>query len=61
MELNDFKVLISKEEIDNRLSELAKEIEKDYEGKEIVVVCVMRGACFFIVNLKLKIKNYIKY
>lgn len=61
MDLLDFKVLISKEQIENRLSELAKEIEKDYEGKEITVVCVMRGACFFTVNLTLKIKNSIKY
>lgn len=61
MELKNFKELISKEEIENRLCELAKEIEKDYEGKEITVVCVMRGACFFAVNLTLKIKNLIKY
>ena len=61
MDLNDFKVFISKEEIEERLDELAKEIEKDYEGKEITVVCVMRGACFFTVNLTLKIKNLIKY
>ena len=61
MDVNDFKVLISKEEIENRLCELAKEIEKDYAGKEITVVCVMRGACFFTVNLTLKISNLIRY
>lgn len=61
MDLNNFKVLISQEEIENRLCNLAKEIEKDYKDKEITVVCVMRGACFFAVNLTLKIKNSIKY
>lgn len=61
MDIKDFKVFISEEEIENRLCELAKEIEKDYEGKEITVVCVMRGACFFTVNLTLKIKNPIKF
>lgn len=61
MNFRDFKVLITKEEIENRLSTLANQIEKDYEGKEITVICVMRGACFFAVNLTLKIKNLIKY
>lgn len=61
MDIKDFKVFISEEDIENRLCELAKEIEKDYEGKEITVVCVMRGACFFTVNLTLKIKNSMKF
>ena len=61
MDSNNFKVLISKEEIENRLCTLAKKIENDYIDKEITVVCVMRGACFFAVNLTLKIKNSIKY
>lgn len=61
MDSNNFKVLISKEEIENRLCTLAKKIENDYKDKEITVVCVMRGACFFAVNLTLKIKNSIKY
>lgn len=61
MDLEDFKVFISEEQIEKRLCELAKQIEKDYEGKEITVICVMRGACFFTVNLTLKIKNPIKF
>lgn len=61
MDIKDFKVFISEEQIENRLCELAREIEKDYEGKEITVICVMRGACFFTVNLTLKIKNPIKF
>lgn len=61
MEEKDLKVFISQEQIEKRLCELAKEIEKDYEGKEITVICVMTGACFFAVNLTLKIKNSIKY
>lgn len=61
MDLKDFKVFISEEQIEKRLCELAEQIEKDYEGKEITVICVMRGACFFTVNLTLKIKNPIKF
>lgn len=59
--MEHFNVLISQDDLQKRITELAKEIEKDYEGKEITVVCVMRGACFFTVNLTLKIKNFIKY
>ena len=51
-----FKVLISQEEIQKRLYELAEQLDKDYEGKEITVICVMRGAAFFTVDLTLKIK-----
>ena len=40
----NFKVLISKEQLEKRIEELAKQIDEDYLGKEITVVCVMRGA-----------------
>lgn len=57
----NFKELISKEELDKRITELAEEIDKDYQGKEITIVCVMRGAVFFTVELTLKMKTKLKY
>lgn len=59
--MENFKVLISEEQLQKRMEELARQIEKDYEGKEITVVCVMNGAIFFTVQLTLKIKNAITY
>jgi hypoxanthine phosphoribosyltransferase len=56
-----FKVLISQEQIQKRLYELAEELDKEYEGKEIVVISVMRGAVFFTVDLTLKMKTKMKY
>lgn len=56
-----FKVLISQEEIQKRLHELAEQIDKDYEGKEVTIVSVMRGAVFFTVDLTLKMKTKLKY
>lgn len=47
----DLKVLLSEEEIQNRLKELAKEIDGYYQGKEIIVLCVLRGAIYFMVDL----------
>ncbi len=55
------KVLISEEEIQRRLYELAGQLDKEYEGKEVTVVCVMRGGVFFTVDLTLKMKTKLKY
>ena len=57
----NFKELISKEELDRRIEELAKEIDEDYLNKELTIICVMRGAVFFAVELTLKMKTKLKY
>ena len=57
----NFKELISKEELNKRIEELANQIDKDYLGKEITIICVMRGAVFFAVELTLKMKTKLKY
>ena len=57
----NFKELISKEELNKRIAELAQQIDKDYLGKEVTIVCVMRGAVFFAVELTLKMKTKLKY
>ncbi len=57
----NFKVLISEEKLQERIKELAEQIDKDYKGKEITVICVMRGAVFFAVELTLKMKTKLKY
>lgn len=50
----DLKVLLSEEEIQKRLGELAREIDDYYQGKEIIVLCVLRGAIYFMVDLTKK-------
>lgn len=57
----NFKELISKEELDKRIEELAKQIDEDYLNKEVTIICVMRGAVFFAVELTLKMKTKLKY
>src|SRR3989337_1065546 len=44
-------VLYSEEQIQDRLAELAVQIEKDYEGKEILLVGVLRGAVMVMADL----------
>ncbi len=47
----NYKVLISNQELEQRTKELAKEISKDYEGKEPVIICMLKGAVYFFVDL----------
>lgn len=41
------KVLLTEEEILNRVKELAAEISKDYNGKDLLVVGILKGSVLF--------------
>lgn len=45
------EVLISEEEIQIRLNDLAMAINKDYAGEELTVICVLKGAFMFCSDL----------
>jgi hypoxanthine phosphoribosyltransferase len=45
------EVLFSEKQIQDRLAELAAEIERDYEGKDILLVGVLRGAVMVMADL----------
>lgn len=45
------KVLISREEIKDAVEKLGKRISKDYEGKELLLVCILKGAFVFCSDL----------
>ena len=50
--LNDIEsILITKEEIQKRICELARQIENDYKGQSIVMICILRGASVFFCDL----------
>ena len=40
-------VLISEEEVTKRINEIAAQISKDYEGEEVLLICVLKGSVFF--------------
>ena len=44
-------VMYSAEEIKNKVNELAKQIETDYEGEELLVVGILKGASVFCADL----------
>lgn len=51
------RVLFSEEEIEKRVSELAKEIGRDYAGKDLHLVCILKGAAPFMCELAKKLNN----
>lgn len=49
------RVLVSESELEKRVGELAEEISRDYEGKEILVVTLLKGGVMFSVDLMRKL------
>lgn len=49
------KVLVSEEEVDKRIRELGEQISKDYAGKEVHLICVLKGGVFFMCELAKRI------
>ncbi len=51
-------VIISEQELQNKISEMAAKISDDYRDKNLLLICVMNGSVFFSVDLirKLTIK-----
>lgn len=55
--LENLKVLIDEKKLNERITEIANEISKDYKNEELVLVCVLKGAAYFAIDLSKKIKN----
>ena len=49
-------VLLSEEEVDKRIKEMAEQITKDYEGKNVHLICILKGSVFFTCELAKRIK-----
>ena len=49
--IKNLKVMYTEEQIQERIKELAKEIDNDYIGKELIIISVLKGAIFFTVDL----------
>ncbi len=49
------RVLLSEEEVNKRISEVAEQISKAYEGKQIHLICILKGGVFFTCELAKRI------
>ena len=45
------EILIPEDRLQERIAELAEEISRDYEGKDLVLVCILRGGVMFLTDL----------
>ena len=47
----NLETLISEEKLQARIAKLGAQISKDYEGKELVVLCILKGGVMFMTDL----------
>ena len=55
--MNNIKVLIDEKEIKKRVEYLGKKITKQYKGKELVLICILKGSTYFTADLSRYIEN----
>ncbi|MBD3689468.1 hypoxanthine phosphoribosyltransferase [Nanchangia anserum] len=52
-------VLISEREISDKLDEMARQIERDYEGRELLLVGVLKGAVMVMADLSRHLNRHV--
>jgi hypoxanthine phosphoribosyltransferase len=48
-------ILLSEQDIQKRVIEIAAEIDRDYSGKDLVLVCILKGGIIFLSDLTRRI------
>lgn len=51
----EIRVLYSEQEVDERIREVAEMINRDYAGKQVHLICVLKGGVFFTTELSKRI------
>ena len=52
---DQIRVLYTEQEVDARINEVAEMINRDYAGKEVHLICVLKGGVFFTTELSKRI------
>ena len=58
--MGEINVLINKAKLEKRIEEMGKQIQKDYDGKEIVFVGILKGSVMFMSELAKNIKSSVE-
>jgi hypoxanthine phosphoribosyltransferase len=45
------ETIVQADDLQHRVAELGAEISRDYEGRELLLICVLKGAVFFLSDL----------
>ena len=53
-------ILLTEEQIAVRVAELGAEISRDYAGQEVVLICILKGACVFFSDLARALSIHMK-
>ena len=49
------KLLLSEKEVDDRIQAIGEQISRDYAGKQVHLICVLKGGSFFLCELAKRI------
>ena len=55
MERHHIDVMLDEETVDRRIRELGEEISRDYEGKTVYLICILKGSVYFTCELAKRI------
>ena len=53
--MEKIRVLLSEEEVNKKIGEVAAQINEDYAGKSVHLICVLKGGVFFMCELAKRI------
>ena len=53
--MESIRVLLTEEEVNKKIKEVAAQISADYAGKEVHLICVLKGGVFFMCELAKRI------
>ena len=54
------EVVVTEEQLKVRINEIARKIEKDYEGKDLILIGVLKGAVMAMADLSRAIQRHIE-
>jgi hypoxanthine phosphoribosyltransferase len=53
------RVIVTEEQLQARIKELAAQVDKDYEGKDLLLVGVLKGAVMAVADLSRALQRHI--
>ncbi|MBQ0145577.1 MAG: hypoxanthine phosphoribosyltransferase [Lachnospiraceae bacterium] len=57
----NIKVLLTEEEVNRRISEVAEEINRDYNGEAIHLICILKGGAMFMCELAKRLNGSVSF